>query len=105
MPRRLDPHRHWHWNDAREELLASAPATGLAVAGTTVRATAVPLFRRSEAGGLDQSIRLLASAEPAAQPLVVAVWAGNVVVDQVTLDPAAASIAHLFVPEVEDATT
>ncbi|MBA2518619.1 MAG: hypothetical protein H0V24_03050, partial [Chloroflexia bacterium] len=54
---------------------------------------------------MEQAIRLLASAEPAAQPLVVAVWAGNVVIDQVTLDPAAASIAHLFVPEVEDATT
>lgn len=106
MPRRLPPHRHWDWHNARQDLLAAAPAAELQVGAVTVRATVVPLFRSGAASGLEQAIRLQATTEATGQSLQVTVGAADATLDQISLIPNAdGAIAHLFVPEVERPTT
>ena len=106
MPHRLPPHRHWDWHNARRHLVMSAPAAELNVGPVTVRATAVPLFRRDAAGGLEQAVRLQVKSSVAGQRLGITIGRADSALDRVDLIPnPEGSIAHLFVPEVDQPTT
>jgi hypothetical protein len=66
-----------------------------------VRAAAVPLFRAGASGGLEQAIRVEASAGVAGATVSIAPDGGSEI-DRITLN--GVEIQHLFVPEVSDPT-
>ena len=97
MPERIPLKLDWDPDSIRAEVIDRAANVELIAGGVRVRAAAVPLFRATASGGLEQAIRVEAGAGSAGATVSVATD-GDSELDRVTLT--GDGIAQLFVPEV-----
>src|ERR687898_298361 len=106
MPRKRPSGEGLRSRRAREEMILGPSAVDLEVRDFSVRVAGLPLFRRTEDGGLSQVLRLVVLAESVVGDVTFTVSDGDAI-----LDTARARIGegrtllHLFVPEVFEPST
>lgn len=91
---------------SREEMIEGPSGVEHVAHGLCLRVVDLPLFRRSERGGLLQTLRVLAWAGSDAGDVTFSVSEGRRVLDRTTarIDKGR-TLVHLFVPEVREART
>lgn len=99
MPNRVPLPGNWDPETTRAELVERVANADLYVAGSRIRAAAVPLFRRGTSGGLEQAIRIQAVPNLDGAMFSLTTESGTEI-DRLVLD---GPFGHLFVPEVDAA--